>query len=93
MTEDDIVTVDFYADGIGTREYRLDEKVLPDRTCGQFSSGWWAFQVDNSDNELFIESPGFEDNEPAIAYDFDKDTCGFTRAIGKVVAVNGSRVH
>lgn len=38
----DEVTV-IFTNGSAVRNVLLDDRVYPDRTCGQVDAGWWAF--------------------------------------------------
>ena len=56
----------------------LDDRVYPDRSCGQYEAGWWVFTTlkhPHSTDDYFL-------NESGILWAFDKDTGKFDRAIG-----------
>lgn len=63
----------------GTVEVELEDRVFPDRTCGQYEAGWWVFDVDVAPDKHPIE---YFLSESGILYDYDMVSQGFTTACG-----------
>lgn len=72
MQEGDTLTCRLYKGG--KIEVTLEDRVYPDRSCGQYEAGWWVY----CENEDFFLS------ESGILYDadYEKEYQGHTRPIG-----------
>jgi hypothetical protein len=63
----------------GTVEVELEDRVYPDRTCGQYEAGWWVYDVDVAPDKHPIE---YFMSESGILYDFDIVSGSFTHPCG-----------
>jgi hypothetical protein len=64
-------------DGLAT-ELQLDDRVLPDRTCGQYDTGYWAGRPSDDDCNFFVSDDG-------IVYGENEGGTAFDKEIGRVV--------
>lgn len=61
----------------GKIEVTLDDRVYPDRSCGQYEAGWWVFD----DSEFMKVTVAYFLSESGILYDCD-DNLEYTVACG-----------
>lgn len=54
----------------------LDDRVLPDRSSGQYESGWWAFQ----EGHAMAEDPAWFVSDEGIVYSHP-----LNEVVGKIV--------
>lgn len=57
VTEKDEKTISVRLDGNRTADLQIEEVVFPDRTCGQWDSGWRCFDL-NAEQEYFVSQSG-----------------------------------
>lgn len=69
----------------GTATLEVEERVLPDASCGQYEAGWWV--LDPHDRVATTEDVIYREyfvNEYGIVFDFAGENRGWTKEVGIV---------
>lgn len=75
MESGDKIEVTFHTVA-GKVELTLDDRVYPDRTCGQYEAGWWAFDANSNLNSDYFVS------EEGIVYDYAMESDRWDKVVG-----------
>ncbi len=66
----------------GTATLEVEERVLPDASCGQYEAGWWVFnRAEPIDRYMYRE---YFVNEYGLVFDFAGENRGWTKEVGIV---------